>query len=180
MRPGPALAAAALVFLAGCGDSEGRAGRGTATPSASPSAAGLTITATGYGSLPLPTEPGALRARLAAMPERLGDATRTSAGADEVTYTAGVAEYGIQAAEVADLFREAVTPAQAFERIRTEQFDRGARVCATPPARCVTGVSDGKRTLVWGHDDSPLVMVALAPDPSRLTALLRAWAAARP
>lgn len=177
MRPGPALAVAALALVAGCADSGDRAGDGAASPTSSPAA--LTVQATGYGALPLPTEPGALRARLAAMPDRLGDATRKTPGDDEVTYTVGAKEYGIQAAEVADLFREAVTPADAFDRMMTEQFDKGAKVCATPPARCISGVSDGSRTVVWGHDDSPLVLVALAPDASQLTALLQAWSSAK-
>jgi len=176
VRPGPALAAVALALVAGCADSGGRAGDGSASPTPSP--AGLSVAAAGYGSLPLPTEPDALRARLAAMPDRLGDATRKTPGADEVTYTVGAKEYGIQAAEVADIFSEPVTPAEAFDRMLKEQFDKGAKVCATPPARCISGVSEGSHTVVWGHDDSPLVLGALAPDGPRLTALLQAWSSA--
>lgn len=176
MRLGPALAAVALALAAGCADGGGRAVDGAAPPAPSP--AWLTVEAAGLGPLPLPTDPDALRGRLTAMPERLGDAPRKTHSADEVTYAAGAREYGIQAAEVADLFSEPLLPAEAFERMLAEQFDKGAKVCATPPARCISGVSEGSHTVMWGHDDSPLVLGALAPDASRLTALLRAWSSA--
>lgn len=178
MRSRPGLAALALALVAGCAGGGVRAGSSPSPTSPSPSRTGLAVTTTSHGTLPLPVEAGALSARLAAMPDRLGDARRQSPGTDHVRYKAGTAEFGIEAAEVDDLYRDDVTAAEAFEMMRSEQFETGAKTCATPPAQCLSGVSDGRRTVVWGHDDSPLVLVAVAPDAERLTLLLRAWAEA--
>ena len=65
--------------------------------------------------------------------------------------------------------------ADVFPRVRAQLGS--PQSCAEPASSCLRGTSDGKQSVVWGHDDSPLVFAALAPDEATLRELLEAWRA---
>lgn len=192
MRYGIAAAVAAAV-LAACGAGEtggpgtlpgppatGPSATGSATGSGTPSsraARALTVR-TPHGVLALPADPAELERRLKAMPARVGDGRKKPYREGVAFYAAGAAEFGIEAAEVEDVTRGgAGTTKDAFDLLRKQLT--GETSCATPPARCLTGASEGQQALVWGHDDGAFLLVALAPDRATLAALLRAWVATR-
>lgn len=176
MRVGVAAVAAAAV-LAACGDG----GAGPAGSPATSSAASTTPPAalaveSPYGLLPLPADVASLDTRLQAMPGTLGTARKKPFESGYALYAGGGGELGIEAADVEDVTRGGGTTADAFERM-TAEFTGTPRTCATPPARCLAGRSDGQYAVMWGHDEGPILLVALAPDRAALTALLKAWRA---
>lgn len=91
-------------------------------------------------------------------------------------YGTSESRFGIEASEVADALPGEASTERLFCRLRG-QLTGDVSVCASPPARCLAGESDGQRVVLWGHDEGPIAYVALAPDERHLSALLEAWRA---
>jgi hypothetical protein len=107
------------------------------------------------------------------MPEHLAGGTKAADDEGLISYTGPAGEFGIEAAEVGDLFRSDTTPKQAFALL-AKRLQRPSS-CAELPGLCLSGLSDGRYTVTWGHERGPLVLVAFADDEARLKVLLVEW-----
>ena len=169
-----ALAAA----LTGCGEGATSArSSGTASnaaPEASGGGGGKDIVAvTELGDLPVPVTVVALQRRADALPDTLDGAGRDAGPPEQIRYVDNAGEFGIDASDAVDIAPGVTTTAQAFDRLRA--LLRTPEACAQPPSWCLRGGSEGGTTVIWGHDDSPLLFAATAADATRLRVLLQAW-----
>lgn len=128
---------------------------------------------TDLGALPVPTDLASLQRRSVGLPDVIAGAGRASGEPEEIRYLRPDAEFGIDVSEVGDLGPGIATTAKAFDTLGAE-LDRPVS-CSRPPSWCLRGSSDGALTVLWGHDRSPLVYAAVAPDEQTLQALLQSW-----
>lgn len=128
---------------------------------------------TDLGVLPVPADLALLQRRSMGLPDVLADAVRAPGEPEQIRYLRPGTEFGIDVSEIADLGQGIATTAQAFDAL-TAELEQPV-TCARPPSWCLQGVSDGALTVLWGHDRSPLVYAAVAPDEGTLQALLQAW-----
>ncbi len=129
---------------------------------------------TELGDLPVPTTVVALHRRAAALPDTLDGAGRAAGPPEQIRYVGNAGEFGIEASDAVDIAPGVTTTAQAFDRLRA--LLRAPEACAQPPSWCLRGVSEGDTTVIWGHDESPLLFAPTAADAARLRVLLQAWA----
>lgn len=146
------------------------------TPNPTPSAVqGEVVARTDLGPLPAPRTLVELQRRVAGMPANLPGANRASTEPEQVRYEGSGGDFGIEASDAEDLYPGLQTTPEVFPRLR-ELLDT-PRSCGEPPSYCLQGTSEGQVAVIWGHETSPLVFVARAPDEETLTALLAAWRA---
>jgi hypothetical protein len=173
----PALAAAAVVLVtaAACGGQSAQQSLPPPSPTTAPSPAATVVAQTDLGPLPAPGTLADLQRRTVGMPDTLAGAGRAQSPPEQVRYLGDDAEFGIEVSEAADLYPDLETTAEAMPRLR-EQLS-SPQSCGQPPSHCLRGSSEGSPAVIWGHDDSPLLFVAIAPDEATLTELLDAWRA---
>lgn len=177
MRAHAFAAAAVILVTAACGGGAGpqslRAPETGPSPTVPPP--GGVEALTDLGPLPAPATVADLQRRTVAMPDTLLGAGRAQGPPEQVRYTGDAGDFGIEVSDAEDLYPDAGTTAEAFPRLR-EQLS-SPESCGRPPSYCVRGSSEGQAAVIWGHDDSPLVFAALAPDEATMTELLAAWRA---
>lgn len=155
------VAVALLLMAPGCGDgggavstdSTGARQSTTADATTPPPRVSLALTTT-LGELPLPMEEPAIDARLGTLPAELFGTGRGPVEGGASWY-GPVGDFGIEAAEVADTLPGDPSPAELFRHLARRHGARASE-CASPPARCLSGECDGRHTVAWGHDDSPI------------------------
>lgn len=175
MRAHAIAAAAVILVTAACGGDAGQQSLGASDPARSPTgpATSGVVAQTDLGALPAPATLADLQRRTVGMPDTVAGAGRAQGPPEQVRYTGDAGDFGIEVSDAEDLYPDAGTAAEAFPRLR-EQLS-GAESCGRPPSYCVRGSSEGQAAVIWGHDDSPLVFAALAPDEATMTELLDAW-----
>lgn len=89
-------------------------------------------------------------------------------------------QLGIEGSDLEDLFIDTDMSAEgAVERLAADLDPGTHRSCSQPPYHCVLGKSQGQPAMLWSHDDSDALLVAVWPDDEARDLLARAWAAAQ-
>ena len=89
-------------------------------------------------------------------------------------------ELGIEGSDLEDLFIEQdVTAEEAVERLASDLDPGSSHSCSRPRYHCVRGESQGQPAMLWGHDDSDALLVAVWPDDEAHRLLAAAWTAAQ-
>jgi hypothetical protein len=171
--------AALLVVPAGCGqapdDSASSTPDGPVTASALTPTDAAAVADTALGRLPVARTGDDAVTLLDAMPKHLGDWAAAPSARGQALYEHPAGPLGIEAGELADIYARPVTAAQAVRLFRHDLDGGRGRRCAEPPAHCITGALDGATALVWTHDDSEVLLVALWPNAEARDRLLDAW-----
>lgn len=174
------LGAAAATLVAGCGIAEvesATAPRSNASPSMNHPSRAPDRARTEW---PLPGTGEAVVAAMRRMPQTLGTWRRIDASRGAVFYEHPKGQLGIEGSDLEDLFIEKdVTAAGAVERLAADLDPGTSRSCSRPPYRCVLGMSEGEFAMLWSHDDSDALLVAVWPDRESRDLLQEAWAAAQ-
>jgi hypothetical protein len=171
-------AAVSAVLVAGCGgQSTGAAVKESSShpsphhPSSGPGQAGA--------EWAIPEASDQVVAAMNQMPTRLGAWDRVQADRGMVFYEHPDGQLGIEGADLADVFVDDVTPATAVERLKVDFDPDTVRSCSRPPYRCLLGASQGQPAMVWSHDRSEAILVAVWPDEESRDLLARAWTTAQ-
>ena len=85
-------------------------------------------------------------------------------GRGQVFYDHPDGQLGIDASEVADMFVDEVSAAEAIERLGTRLDSGTVRRCSRPPYRCVLGEHQSQSGMAWSHDRSKILLAAVWPD----------------
>ena len=88
-------------------------------------------------------------------------------------------QLGIEGSDLEDFLIEDVTAEVAVERLASDLDPGTSRSCSRPPYHCVRGELQGQPAMLWGHDDSSALLVAVWPDDESHRLLAAAWAAAQ-
>lgn len=96
-----------------------------------------------------------------------------------VLYVHPAGQLGIEVSELADMFVEEVSAADAVERLGADLDQGTVRPCSHPPYRCVLGEYQGQPTMVWSHDRSKILLTAVWPDNESRDLLADAWVQAQ-
>lgn len=88
-------------------------------------------------------------------------------------------QLGIEATELADMFVEEVSAAEAVERMEADLDQDTVRACSHPPYRCVLGEHQGKPAMVWSHDRSKILLAVYWLDNESRDLLADAWVQAQ-
>ena len=89
-------------------------------------------------------------------------------------------QLGIEGTDLEDIFIDKdVTAKEAVERLAADLDPGTSHSCSRPPYHCVLGKSLGQPAMLWSHDDSDAVLVAVWPDDEAHDLLEGAWAAAQ-
>jgi hypothetical protein len=174
------LAAAAAALMAGCGNTKLESASGDRSsaspsmhhPSSGPDQAGA--------EWPLPGTGEAVVAAMRRMPQALGTWQQTDVSRGMVFYEHPRGQLGIEGSDLEDLFiGKDVTAEVAVERLAADLDPGTSRSCSRPQYHCVLGESQGQPAMLWSHDDSDALIVAVWPDDESRDLLAEAWAAAQ-
>ena len=113
------------------------------------------------------------------MPRKLGTWDEAEPVRGVVLYVHPAGQLGIEASELADMFVEEVSAAEAVERMGADLDQGTVRSCSHPPYRCVLGEYQGQPAMVWSHDRSKTLLTAVWPDNDSRDLLADAWAQAQ-
>jgi hypothetical protein len=87
---------------------------------------------------------------------------------------------GIEGSDLEDIFVEKdVTAEEAVQRLAADLDPGTSRPCSRPPYHCVLGKSVGQPAMLWAHDNSDALLVAVWPDDESRHLLAEAWVAAQ-
>jgi hypothetical protein len=174
------LIAAAAALLVGCGITgveSSPVDRSNAFPSMHHPSGGP---ARASEEWPLPGTGEAVVAAMSRMPQTLGTWHRTDAGHGMVFYEHPKGQLGIEGSDLEDIFIEKdVTAEEAVERLAADLDPGTSRSCSRPPYHCVQGESREQPAMLWGHEESDALLVAVWPDDESHDLLAEAWAAAQ-
>lgn len=128
---------------------------------------------------PIPRAAGSVVAAMNRMPESLGPWDQAEVRRGMVFYEHPAGQLGIEGSDLEDLFVDEIDAAEAVERLEAD-FDQGTvRSCSRPPHHCLLGESQGMPAMVWSHERSEVVLVAVWPDDESRDLLADAWAKAQ-
>jgi hypothetical protein len=129
---------------------------------------------------PIPETGEAVVAVMSRMPPRLGRWHQAQASRGMVFYEHPEGQLGIEGSDLEDIFIEDdVTAEEAVERLAADLDPGTSRSCSRPPYHCVLGRSHGQPAMLWSHDTSDALLVAVWPDDNSRDLLAEAWVGAQ-
>lgn len=177
-----AAALCPLLLLTGCGqradDSAEAGSSATAAPTNAASSdppAGLLLAETPFGRLQVPRDGDEAVVMLRQMPGDVAGWPLGTRSPGRAVYDHPAGELGIEAGEIEDIYGRPISAARAVQLFGRDLDGQRAEPCASAPGRCVLGSLDGQEAVVWSHDDSEVLMVAVWPAPEARDQLLRTW-----
>lgn len=174
------LAAATAALISGCGTTgiEPAPGGRSNTPASTHRSSGGPDQS--RAEWPIPVTGNSVVAAMNRMPERLGAWDQVEESRGIVFYEHPKGQLGIEGSDLEDIFIEKdVNAEEAVEQLAADLDSGTSRSCSRPPYHCVLGRSQGQPTMLWSHDDSDALLVAVWPDDESHDLLVEAWAAAQ-